>query len=60
MENKNTAMFRYRKIAWLALLLIVVGALAMVLAPVWIIMPFKAQSQIGVESSFVLRQCRRL
>lgn len=56
METKNNSSSLKRKIAWLALLVIVLGAVAMVLAPVWIIMPFKAQSQGGVELSYVLRR----
>lgn len=56
METENNTSSWNRRIAWLALFVIVLGAVAMVLAPVWIIMPFKAQSQGGVELSYTLRR----
>ena len=40
---------------WLALLLLVVTALAVVAIPVFVIMPFKAQTTTGVECSYWLR-----
>jgi len=45
-----------RSLVWLALLLIVVGALAVVVAPVWIIQPFKAQTDRGVTISYAMRR----
>lgn len=45
-----------RKWAWLLLLLITIAALAMVAAPVWIIMPFKPQTARGVEVSYALKR----
>ncbi len=55
MVTKNSTVFPGRRVAWLALLAIVLLGLAMVLIPVWVIMPFKPQSQCGVELSYVLR-----
>ncbi len=45
--------------AWglgLGLPVLVLGALAAVLIPVWLIQPFKAQTQSGIELSFFLRR----
>ena len=42
-------------VAWVALLLIVLVGLAMVVIPVFIIMPFKAQTERGMELSYSLR-----
>jgi len=44
------------KAAWLILILIVVAAIAIVALPVWIIQPFRPQSQRGVELSYALRR----
>jgi uncharacterized membrane protein YhaH (DUF805 family) len=41
---------------WLSLLLVVVGAVAIVAIPVFVIMPFKAQTAAGVEWSYRLRR----
>src|SRR5689334_148463 len=41
---------------WLLLLLIVVATVAMVAIPVFVIMPFKAQTATGVEWSYRLRR----
>ena len=41
--------------AWLLLTLIVVGAFVLVVVPVWIIQPFKAQTDRGVALSYMLR-----
>ena len=41
---------------WLFFLLIIVLTIAIVFIPVFVIMPFKAQSAIGVEWSFWLRK----
>ena len=46
-------------VAWgvgLGLPVLVLGALAAVLIPIWLIQPFKAQTQSGVELSFILRR----
>jgi hypothetical protein len=44
-----------RKIAWLALVIIVLLALAIVVAPVFIIQPFRAQTQRGIAISYAMR-----
>lgn len=44
-----------RKTEWLALFAITVGSIAFVVAPVWIIQPFKPQTARGVELSYTLR-----
>jgi|SRR5215831_14985617 len=45
----------WRKIVWLALVIIVLVALAIVVAPVFIIQPFKAQTQRGIAISYSMR-----
>jgi Protein of unknown function (DUF3179) len=45
-----------RRFAWLLLLLVVIVAIAVVAAPVWIIQPFKAQTDRGVAISYALRR----
>jgi len=45
-----------RRLAWIALLLVIVAAVAIVGAPVWIIQPFKAQTDRGIAVSFALRR----
>ena len=45
-----------RRNAWLVLLLLVVAVLAIVLTPVFLIMPFKAQTPRIVEISYVMRR----
>ena len=44
-----------RRVAWLVLLIIAVGLLALIAAPVWIIQPFKAQSARGLAASYAMR-----
>ena len=44
-----------RMVAWLGLLMIVVAALAWVLVPVWIVMPFKPETQRGLSIAYNLR-----
>ncbi len=56
METSNSRSFLSRKVAWLTLLLIAVVALALVLLPVWIIQPFRPQSQRGLELSYAMRR----
>jgi len=46
---------RGRVFLWLALLLLVVLSVALVLTPVWIIQPFKPQTERGVAWSYSLR-----
>jgi hypothetical protein len=45
-----------RRAAWLLLLLLTLAALAIVIAPVLIIQPFKPQSARGVEVSYAMRR----
>ena len=45
-----------RKLAWLALFLLVLAVVAIVLTPVFLIMPFKAQTPRIVEISYLMRR----
>ena len=45
-----------RKLVWLALVLLVVAVLVVVLAPVFLIMPFKAQTPRVMAVSYVMRR----
>jgi hypothetical protein len=56
MATGKTTLFLGRKAAWVALLVITLVGLAIVLAPVWIIQPFKPQSARGLEVSYALRR----
>jgi len=56
METITGHRFFKSKIAWLILVLIVVAALAMVALPVWLIQPFRPQTQRGLEISYALRR----
>ena len=56
METSKRPSFFKTRAAWLILILIVVVALAMVALPVWIIQPFRPQSQRGVQLSYALRR----
>lgn len=56
MATGNNTPFLGRKAAWMFLLVITLVGLAIVLAPVWIIQPFKPQSARGVEVSYALRR----
>ena len=47
---------RKRKLAWLVLVLATAGVLAMVIAPVFIIFPFKAQTPGGLRLALTLRE----
>jgi hypothetical protein len=55
MPTNNTTKGQ-RRLAWLALLLIILIGLAMVATPVWIIQPFRPQSEGGLKLSFALRR----
>jgi Protein of unknown function (DUF3179) len=44
-----------RRAAWLGLLIIILTSVVIVLAPVWIIQPFKAQSERGMAVSYIMR-----
>lgn len=54
--SPNTSAKRGRWTLWLLLLLIVVISVAVVAIPVFVIMPFKAQTTTGVEWSYWLRR----
>lgn len=56
MATGNNTPFLGRRAAWVLLLVITLVALAIVLAPVWIIQPFKPQSARGLEVSYVMRR----
>ena len=56
MKTNNSPDFVSRRAAWIILLVIVLVALAVVVAPVWIIQPFKPQTARGLEISFALRR----
>jgi Protein of unknown function (DUF3179) len=45
-----------RKLAWLAFLVLIVAVLVIVLTPVFLIMPFKAQTPRAVEISYLMRR----
>jgi hypothetical protein len=56
-ENGSSGSARTRqRLMWLALLFIALSACAIVVAPIWIIMPFKAQTARGLEISYLLRR----
>jgi len=56
METIADRSFFKSKVAWLILILIMAVALATVALPVWIIQPFRPQSQRGLEISYALRR----
>lgn len=47
---------RSRKLEWLILLVLVIAVVAIVLTPVFLIMPFKAQTPRIMEVSYVMRR----
>jgi hypothetical protein len=47
--------FKRRKLLWCLLLFVVAAALATIFTPVWLIMPFKAQTARGVAISYLLK-----
>lgn len=56
MSTEHSIAFPGRRAAWLVLTAIVLAGVTMVFAPVWIIQPFKAQTEAGVEWSYALRR----
>jgi phosphoglycerol transferase MdoB-like AlkP superfamily enzyme len=56
METITDRSFFKGKVAWLILILIALVAFAMVALPVWMIQPFRPQSQRGLEISYALRR----
>src|SRR4030095_1437500 len=59
MANKSMSVAKkkpaWRVVAWLGLLIILLAALAFVLIPVWIVMPFKPETQRGLSIAYTLR-----
>ncbi len=53
--NQRKILSKNRGFAWLLLLLVVALAIAFVAIPVWLIQPFKAQTDRGVAISYALR-----
>ena len=45
-----------RKLVWLLLFVLIIATIAIVLAPVFLIMPFKAQTPRILEVSYVMRR----
>lgn len=45
-----------RRITWIALLVILMIGLVVVIAPIWIIQPFKPQTLRGLEVSYAMRR----
>src|SRR5512138_3862150 len=56
MNSPSTPKRTNRRLAWLLLLIILMIGLAIVITPIWIIQPFKPQTQRGLEWSYVLRR----
>ena len=56
MLSEKLAAFVSRRTAWLTLIVIVLVGLAMVAIPVWLIMPFKPQTERGLEVSYILKR----
>ena len=55
MTSKNSTTLLTRRRAWLLLIVVVLVSLAIVLLPVWIIRPFKPQTERGLHVSYALR-----
>jgi Protein of unknown function (DUF3179) len=56
MNFKPTSKSKSRLLLWLGLLVILMIGLAVVIAPIWIIQPFKPQTPRGLEVSYMLRR----
>ncbi|HAF21502.1 MAG TPA: hypothetical protein DHU55_03335 [Blastocatellia bacterium] len=56
MITNISSTFLTRRVAWITLLVIALISLAIVLLPVWIIQPFRPQSQRGLEASYAMRR----
>ncbi|CAN5720795.1 hypothetical protein BH20ACI3_BH20ACI3_05870 [soil metagenome] len=56
MVDSNSRSFPSRRVAWLTLAVITGASLAVVLFPVWVIHPFRPQSQRGLELSYAMRR----
>jgi len=56
MDSMTASKKNHRRIAWLLLLIILIVGLAIVITPIWIIQPFKPQTQRGLEWSYIFRR----
>ena len=56
MTTVKISRFPSRKTAWVLLILATLAGLAIVIAPVWIIQPFKSQSPRGLEVAYTMRR----
>ena len=56
MVTGNGSPFLGRRAVWATLLIITLVGLAIVLAPVWIIQPFRPQSERGLALSYAMRR----
>jgi hypothetical protein len=56
MNSMTASKKNHRRIAWLVLLIILIVGLAVVITPIWIIQPFKPQTQRGLEWSYIFRR----
>src|SRR2546425_7045492 len=54
--SQETKLKKRRRIAWAALLILVLTVLSVVLIPVGLIMPFRSQSQRGLAVAYALRR----
>ena len=54
--NRIVAGSPKRKAAWLVIFLLTALALAFVFIPAWLIMPFKSQTQRGLEVAYLLKR----
>ena len=55
MVAAKSSFFFGRRTAWVALLLLALMGLAIVMIPVWIVQPFKPQTDTGLKLSYALR-----
>ncbi len=55
MVTDKSKLFPGRRAAWVALLLLALIALAIVMIPVWIVQPFRPQTESGLKLSYALR-----
>ena len=56
MTTGKITLFTNGRAAWMFLLMTTLVVLVIVLGPVWIIQPFKPQSQLGLEVSYAMRR----
>jgi hypothetical protein len=56
MPAKNSSALKGRRWAWAALFVTVAAVLMMVLVPVWVVQPFKGQTERGLALSYALRR----